>query len=174
MQRLPILTAALKMWPALLHDFRSCKPFAWLRKVNNESFFLTYSSITRQKSPNKSPVRPSALYSAPKMSELRRIGNHFMSQYQPYIHNQLLESINPAREPLLERQVQRQKFEQQLEEYCGRMPAAEQERNLVFLELQKLLDQPLRSTQQSEGGTEALQRFDAIGDPKAYFEKNWG
>ncbi|MND80059.1 hypothetical protein D3C76_395770 [compost metagenome] len=108
------------------------------------------------------------------MSELRRIGNHFMSQYQPYIHNQLLESINPAREPLLERQVQRQKFEQQLEEYYGRMPADEQERNLVFLELQKLLDQALHSTRQSEGGAEALQRFDAVGDPKAYFEKTWG
>ncbi|MCY1402459.1 Lipase (class 3) [compost metagenome] len=113
-------------------------------------------------------------YGNPKVSGMLGIGDHFMSQYQPYIHNQLLESINPAREPLLERQVQRQKFEQQLEEYYGRMPADEQERNLVFLELQKLLDQALHSTRQSEGGAEALQRFDAVGDPKAYFEKTWG
>jgi hypothetical protein len=108
------------------------------------------------------------------VGRLLSIGDHFMSQYQPYIHNQLLESINPARDPLLERQVQRRKFEQQMQDYYGSTPADEIERNRVFLELQKLIDQALGVTQQSEGGIEALQRFDAIADPNAYYEKTFG
>ena len=110
----------------------------------------------------------------PEVGRLLSIGDHFMSQYQPYIHNQLLESINPARDPLLERQVQRRKFEQQMQDYYGSTPADEIERNRVFLELQKLIDQALGVTQQSEGGIEALQRFDAIADPNAYYEKTFG
>lgn len=110
----------------------------------------------------------------PEVNRLLSIGDHFMSQYQPYIHNQLLESINPARDPLLERQVQRRKFEQQMQDYYGSTPADEIERNRVFLELQKLIDQALGVTQKSEGGIEALQRFDAIADPNAYYEKTFG
>ena len=110
----------------------------------------------------------------PEVGRLLSIGDHFMSQYQPYIHNQLLESINPAREPLLERQVQRRKFEQQMQDHYASIPADEIERNRVFLELQKLVDQALGVTQKSKGGIEALQRFDAIADPNAYYEKTFG
>ena len=110
----------------------------------------------------------------PEVGRLLSIGDHFMSQYQPYIHNQLLESINPAREPLLERQVQRRKFEQQMQDHYASIPADEIERNRVFLELQKLIDQALGVTQKSKGGIEALQRFDAIADPNAYYEKTFG
>lgn len=103
-----------------------------------------------------------------------RISDHFMSAYQPYIHNQLLESINPARTPLLERQIQRQKFERQMVEYHSSLLEEEQTRNRVFLDLQRLLDQALRITQQTEGGADALQRFDAIANPSAYYEKTYG
>ena len=110
----------------------------------------------------------------PAVGRMPGIGDHFMSAYQPYIHNQLLESINPARDPLLERQVQRRKFEQQMKEHCGSIHEDELARNRAFLELQGLVDQALRVTQQLEGGTEALQRFDAIADPQAYYEKTYG
>ncbi|MGJ7517206.1 lipase family protein [Pseudomonas baetica] len=113
-------------------------------------------------------------HSHPDLNRLLGIGDHFMSQYQPYIHNQLLETLNPAREPLLERQVQRRKFEQQMKDHYGSTPADEYSRNSVFLEMQKLIDHALSVTQQAEGGAEALQRFNAIADPKAYYEKTFG
>ncbi len=113
-------------------------------------------------------------YSNPSVGRMLRIGDHFMSAYQPYIHNQLLESINPAREPLLDRQVQRSIFEQQMEKHYGSIHEDELTRNRVFLDLQRQVDQALNVTQQTEGGTEALKRFDAIADPKAYYEKTYG
>ncbi|WP_223542579.1 lipase family protein [Pseudomonas sp. BF-RE-26] len=113
-------------------------------------------------------------YSNPAVGRMLRIGDHYMSQYQPYMHNQLMESINSEREPLLERQVQRRKFERQMQEYYGRTPEDEFTRNSVFLELQKLIDRALRVTRQAEGGAEALQRFDAVADPLAFYEKTFG
>jgi hypothetical protein len=109
-----------------------------------------------------------------KPGRVAGIGNHFMSEYQPYLHNQLLESIRPERQPLLERQTVRQKFEQQMKEYYGRIPEDEYAITRQFLDLHNQLSQALRVTWQAEGGTEALQRFDAVGDPKAYFEKTYG
>lgn len=113
-------------------------------------------------------------YSNPAVGRMLRIGDHYMSQYQPYMHNQLMESINSEREPLLERQVQRRKFERQMQEYYGRTPEDEFARNSVFLELQKLIDRALQVTRQAEGGAEALQRFDAVADPLAFYEKTFG
>lgn len=107
----------------------------------------------------------------PKVGRMLGIGDHLMSEYQPYIHNQLLESINPARDPLLKRQVDRHSFEQQMNDHYGSIPADELARNSIFLELQKLIDQALHVTRQTEGGAEALQRFDAVADPEAYYEK---
>ncbi|KRA86395.1 hypothetical protein ASD91_18495 [Pseudomonas sp. Root68] len=101
--------------------------------------------------------------SNPAVGRMLRIGDHYMSQYQPYIHNQLMESINSEREPLLERQ-----------EYYGRTPEDEFARNSVFLELQKLIDRALQVTRQAEGGAEALQRFDAVAHPLAFYEKTFG
>jgi hypothetical protein len=112
--------------------------------------------------------------SHPDVNRMLSIRNHFMSQYQPYIHNQLLETMDPERNPLLERQVQRSKFKQQMTDNYATIPTDEYERNSMFLELQKLVDQALSVTQQAEGGTEALQRFNAIADPRAYYEKTFG
>ncbi|MBD8194641.1 lipase family protein [Pseudomonas fluorescens] len=113
-------------------------------------------------------------YSLPTTWRMPRIGDHYMSQYQPYIHNQLLESIDAERDPLLERQIERHKFEQQIKDYYGSIHADELARSRIFLDLQALVDQALHVTQQMEGGAEALQRFNAIADPKAYYEKIYG
>ncbi|MNR65432.1 hypothetical protein D3C85_1884660 [compost metagenome] len=61
-----------------------------------------------------------------------------------------------------------------MKEYYGSIPADEYSRNSAFLELQKLIDRALQVTWQTEGGTEALQRFDAIADPMAFYEKTFG
>jgi hypothetical protein len=44
-------------------------------------------------------------------------------------------------------------------------------RNRVFLDLQSRLGETLRVTQQADGGAEALQRFDAVADPEACYER---
>lgn len=112
-------------------------------------------------------------YSNPKSGRLIGLGNHLMSSYQPYIYGQLLESINPERSPLLKRQVERQAFERQMNENFESLAPDELERNRVFLHLQSLLGQALQVTQQTEGGTEALQRFNAVADPQACYEKTY-
>ncbi|MCY1462751.1 hypothetical protein D9M71_805590 [compost metagenome] len=44
-------------------------------------------------------------------------------------------------------------------------------RNRVFPDLQSRLGDTLRVTQQADGGAEALQRFDAVADPEACYER---
>lgn len=110
-------------------------------------------------------------YGNPDVSGMLGIGDHFMSKYQPYIHDQLMELINPEREKLLDLQDERKKFEQQMKEYDGRIPEDEYARNRVFLGLQKMMDMALRVTLQSEGGPEALQRFDNVAQSKAFYAK---
>ncbi|MNU11223.1 hypothetical protein D3C72_2589090 [compost metagenome] len=44
-------------------------------------------------------------------------------------------------------------------------------RNRVFLDLQERLGEALRVTQQADDGAEALQRFDAVADPSACYER---
>lgn len=110
----------------------------------------------------------------PKNGRAVGVLNHLMSNYLAYIHNQLLESINSERDPLLRRQEGRQKFEQQMKDYHGSIPADELTRNRLFLSLQSLVSQALHATELCEGGSGALQRFDAVADPDAYFEKTYG
>lgn len=110
-------------------------------------------------------------YSNPRMGRRISITNHFMSEYQPYLHNQLLESINPHR--IQARQVQRQKFEQQMNDNVGKIPADEYSRNRRFLDLHSRLSQALMVTRKAEGGDDALSRFDLVTDPEAYYEKNF-
>jgi hypothetical protein len=88
----------------------------------------------------------------PKAGRLTGLANHFMSEYQSYLHNHLLESINPEREPLLKEQHERQRFENQMREHCSSIHEDELARNRVFLGLQRLLGQALGVTQQAEGG----------------------
>ncbi|MGA3797678.1 lipase family protein [Pseudomonas fluorescens] len=110
-------------------------------------------------------------FSNPKAGRFVGIGNHLMSSYQPYIYGQLLESINPERSPLLKRQLDRQNFEQQTRDHYASLVEDELARNRVFLDLQRRLGDTLRVTQQADGGAEALQRFDAVADPSACYER---
>lgn len=97
------------------------------------------------------------------------ITNHFMSEYQPYLHNQLLESINPQR--VQARQLQRKKFEKQMEDNSARIPADELSRNRRFLDMHNRLELALQVTRRTEDGEDALQRFNLVTDPEAYYEK---
>ena len=54
------------------------------------------------------------------------------------------------------------------------IPEDELERNRIFLGLQNMLGQALDMTRQTAGGAEALERFDAVGDPNAYYTKTFG
>ncbi|WP_176517318.1 lipase family protein [Pseudomonas faucium] len=108
-------------------------------------------------------------YSNPRMGWRISITKHFMSEYQPYLHNQLLESINPQR--IQARQLQRQKFEQQMIENSGRIPADEYSRNRRFLDMHSRLDLALQVTRKAEGGEDALQRFDGVTDSTVYYER---
>ncbi|WP_223543510.1 lipase family protein [Pseudomonas sp. GL-B-12] len=110
-------------------------------------------------------------FSNPKAGRIVGLGNHLMGNYQPYIYGQLLESINPERSPLLKRQLDRQSFEQQIRDNYADLVEDELARNQVFLELQSRLGESLRVTQQADGGAEALQRFDAVADSSACYER---
>lgn len=113
-------------------------------------------------------------YGNPKTGRLIGLGNHFMSEYQPYLHNHLMGAITPDRDPLMREQRERQQFEEQMKAHYGSIPEHELARNRVFLGLQNLLGQALNITHQTDGGSEALRRFDAIADPDAYYTKTFG
>jgi len=107
----------------------------------------------------------------PRMGRRLSITNHFMSEYQPYLHNQLLESINPQR--IQARQVQRKKFEKQMHDNIEKIPADEYSRNRTFLDMHNRLELALQITRKTEGGEDALQRFDLVTDPETYYEKTY-
>ena len=113
-------------------------------------------------------------YKNPKKGDIFGAGNHSMLEYLPYVHNQLLESLNPSRDPLLERQEQRKQFTEQLKKHYLDIHEEERERNGAFLELQGLLDQTLVVTRDVVDGMDALLRFDSVADPKAFYEKIYG
>jgi hypothetical protein len=112
-------------------------------------------------------------FSNPKEGRLVGLLNHLMGDYQPYIYGQLLESINPERSPLLKRQLERHKFQQQTKDNYTNLVEDELERNRLFLDLHSLLGQALQMTHLADGGTEALQRFNAVADPLACYERTY-
>jgi hypothetical protein len=100
------------------------------------------------------------------------LSDHFMAQYQPYIHNQLLELLAP--ESMESRQAQRTRFELQMQENIQHIPPNEVVRDRAFLHLQSLVGLALKATFQADGGAEALERFKSVANPKAYYEKTLG
>ncbi len=112
-------------------------------------------------------------FANPRAGRILGIGKHLMNDYQPYIHGQLLEALNPARTPLLERQRTRQKFEKETAEWYAHLVDDERARNQVFLELQGMVSATLRSTLLVDGGAQALQRFDAVADPRDSYERTY-
>ncbi|MFJ4376047.1 lipase family protein [Pseudomonas japonica] len=95
--------------------------------------------------------------------------DHFMSNYQPYIHNQLLELISPGR--MQHRVVVRERFVKQMEDYYGVIPPVELERNRALIELQAMLEKALRATQKTVGETDAFVRFDAVANSYSCYER---
>ncbi|MEQ7919143.1 lipase family protein [Xanthomonas sp. WHRI 1810A] len=109
-----------------------------------------------------------------KKGNVMGLTRHFMVEYYAYLFHQLLESINPIRDPLLKLQDDREKFKQQMTKYSERIPKQEYEFHGQLLDLQTRVSNTLQVTWQSEGGTEALERFDAIADPKSVYPKSYG
>ena len=90
------------------------------------------------------------------------------SRYQPYLHNQLLESISPER--MQHRKAVRDKFVEQLARYQEKIHPADLDKSRAFIALQDLLCLALSVTEEMEGGAQALQRFDSIADPQRFME----
>ena len=107
-------------------------------------------------------------YRNAKTGRISGIRHHFMRKYQPYLHNHLVESINPERDPVMRERKERQAFVEQMREHYADIHEHERLRNRVFLDLQGLLSESLGSTWEAEGGAEALQRFDGVADPEMY------
>ncbi len=87
--------------------------------------------------------------------------NHFMaSKYLPYIHNQVLELADPARD--MERKAMRTLFREAVEQKANFSNPDEVERNREFLALQDMLRFTLSRLQTEETGKNALLRFAAV------------
>jgi hypothetical protein len=99
-----------------------------------------------------------------KPGGLLGIGNHMMGEYMKHMTHRLLAAINPDREPLLAAQEEINLFEKQMSKYGNSSPKDEHERNKLFLAMHHGVIAALVVTQEIEGGVEALQRFDAVGN----------
>lgn len=114
-------------------------------------------------------------YSNPVTGSHRVSGeDHRMAlQYLPFLHNQLLELCAPNRQ--MRRKEERAEFKKQMDERSQNSPEEERTRNELFLALQELLPMAMDMTEQSEGGTDAIQRFAALeresGEPIEHIYK---
>lgn len=87
--------------------------------------------------------------------------SHSMAhRYLPYIHNQVLELADPARD--MHRKDMRAMFREEVEKSATYSNPDEVERNREFLALQDMLPVALRRTQEEENGKNALLRFAAV------------
>ncbi|MRS92064.1 lipase family protein [Enterobacteriaceae bacterium RIT714] len=87
--------------------------------------------------------------------------SHSMAhRYLPYIHNQVLELADPARD--MHRKEMRVMFREEVEKGATYSNQDEVERNREFLALQDMLPVALRRTQAEETGKNALLRFAAV------------
>ena len=78
----------------------------------------------------------------------------------PYIHNQVLELADPARD--MDRKAMRDRFRKSVEQKASFSHPDEVERNREFLALQDMLPVALRLTQAENIGKNALLRFSAV------------
>jgi len=111
-------------------------------------------------------------YGNVKKGRLLKGFDHFMVEYQPHLHNQLLESMSSER--MRHRKSYRDEFEEQMATHYSRIHPAELDRNRAFLELQRMVDRSLNVSKRAEGGVEALQRFDAVANTEAFHERITG
>ncbi|WP_343876837.1 hypothetical protein [Tatumella punctata] len=94
--------------------------------------------------------------------------SHSMAhRYLPYIHNQVLELADPARE--MSRKAMREKFREEVEKSEPYSNPDEVERNRQFIALQNMLPVTLHRTQTEETGKNALIRFTAVTEEEVEF-----
>lgn len=94
--------------------------------------------------------------------------SHSMAhRYLPYIHNQVLELADPARE--MSRKAMREKFQEEVEKSAAYSNPDEVERNRQFIALQNMLPVTLHRTQAEETGKSALLRFTAVTEEEVEF-----
>jgi hypothetical protein len=109
-----------------------------------------------------------------KTGRLVGFKKHFMANYYDYLFHHLVHSINPGRMPVSKLKEETQKFEQQMTNHYGRIHEKEYTLTSELLRLQKQVSGTLQATRDSEGGSDALQRFDAIADPDSVYLKTCG
>lgn len=96
--------------------------------------------------------------------------SHSMThRYLPYIHNQLLELADPARDMV--RKEMRVMFREEVKKGAAYSNPEEVERNRQFLALQDMLSVTLRRTQAEETGKNALLRFAAVTEEEVEFSQ---
>jgi len=92
---------------------------------------------------------------------LSKPSNHSMAhRYLPYIHNQILELADPARD--MDRKTMRALFREGVEQRANFSHPGELERNREFLALQDMLPIAMRQILAEETGKNALLRFAAV------------
>ncbi|MBS0855162.1 MULTISPECIES: lipase family protein, partial [unclassified Tatumella] len=94
--------------------------------------------------------------------------SHSMAhRYLPYIHNQVLELADPARD--MSRKAMREKFREEVEKSAACSNPDEVERNRQFIALQNMLPVTLHRTQAEETGRNALLRFTAVTEEEVEY-----
>ena len=92
----------------------------------------------------------------------------------PRHYHDEIAAFYPIDPHMQERQKDRRKLKQLRFTYEALMPKGDLLRDRLFLELQSLVGITLQSTRQSEGGLEALMRFEAVAEDNLYVEMTHG
>ncbi|QKJ85132.1 Lipase family protein [Paramixta manurensis] len=96
--------------------------------------------------------------------------SHSMAhRYLPYLHNQVLELADPARD--MSRKAMRERFRGEVEKDASGSNPDEVERNRGFLALQDMLPVTLKRTRAEETGKNALIRFAEVTDEDVEFSQ---
>lgn len=110
-------------------------------------------------------------YSNPKTGGIWGVGNHFMLGYTSQLRHSLLEALNSARQLQLKAQFDREAFELQMANLTETAIADELDRNRIFLELHKKINEAVEVTRQYAGGPEGLWRFDQLASRQAEYNQ---
>ncbi|PLR45301.1 lipase family protein [Chimaeribacter arupi] len=119
---------------------------------------LTKSDLDKYFPDGKNPERGADL----------TFGEHFMTAYMPYINNKLLELIDAKglseKHKFTEHHDKIKRFQEQMSKEIHEIPKSEFERNIIFFELESLLENSLNPTLSMEKGSESLERFAYYGE----------
>lgn len=134
----------------------SMAKFYLVPALNSEA----YSQAEELQKKNTALFPPNA---NPQQDSMINPMHHLMGdRYLPFLSNQLIELIDPAKP--MERKRYRQKFINKINPYSGPGKACEDERqrNLLFNAMQEKLSVTLEISKKAEGGSDALERFRSL------------